>query len=149
VKRFVILTAFVFAACAPPPPPKVAEPKPDPTTESWYGEAVTQLAGLNREAERLLRVGKPDEAAAAITKGQPLENRLLSAPYPTLAAMEAASDLDDLYGRMLLANGNVGWARLQFQKNVVRWRAWKPASEESARRLKQALAAVADCDRRL
>jgi hypothetical protein len=75
--------------------------------------------------------------------------RLLSVQRPTLDAAEAASDLDDLYGRMLLANRHYGWARLQFQKNVARWKHWMPQTKETARRLKQAESAIAECDRRL
>ena len=104
---------------------------------------------MNAEAEALFRRGRQNESAALITQGQSLANRLLSAPRPTLAAMEAASDLDDLYGRMLLSNRNDGWARLQFQKNLVRWRAWKPQTEDTVRRRKQAESRIAECDRRL
>jgi hypothetical protein len=50
---------------------------------------------------------------------------------------------------MLLANHNYGWARMTFQKNVVRWKNWQPQTPESARRLKLAQAAVAECDRRM
>jgi hypothetical protein len=148
VNRVVILIAILMVGCAAPPP-KVEAPKTDPTSEAWYGQTVEELSALVREADRLFRAGKQDDAAAAITKGQPLANRLLAAPYPTLDAMKAASGLDDVYGRMLLANGNAGWARLQFQKNVTRWRAWKPATDESLRLRKQAEAAIAECDRRL
>ncbi len=63
--------------------------------------------------------------------------------------MEAASDLDQLYGRMLFAEQNYGWARLQFQKNVARWRNWRPPTPETARRLKLAASAIAECDRQL
>jgi hypothetical protein len=63
--------------------------------------------------------------------------------------MEAASDLDDLYARMLLANHREGWARLFYQKNVTRWKTWKPPTDETARRLKQAQAGIVECDRRL
>jgi hypothetical protein len=149
VQPFVIFLALLMAACAPAPQPAAKAPPADPTKESWYGQTVDDLALINRDAERLFQAGKQDDASAAITKGQPLAARLLAAPYPTLDAMKAAADLDDLYGRMLLANGNAGWARLQFQKNVVRWRAWKPATEETTRRLKKAEASIADCDRRL
>lgn len=102
---------------------------------------------MNRQAQTLLAAGKSDEAAALITMAEPLENRLLAAPQPTLAAMEAASDRDDLYGRMLLANHNYGWARMTFQKNVVRWKNWKPQTDETVRRRQLAEAAVAECDR--
>ena len=76
-------------------------------------------------------------------------SRLLSVPRPTLEATEAASDLDDLYGRMLLANRHYGWARLQFQKNLARWRHWQPETSETVRRLEKAKAAIAECDRHL
>jgi hypothetical protein len=63
--------------------------------------------------------------------------------------MEEASDLDDLYGRMLLANRHYGGARLLFQKNLARWKHWQPQTPETARRLKQAESAIAECDRHL
>jgi len=127
----------------------VEQSKPDLTAEAWYGQTTERLIALNREAEHLLKTGRFDQAAARITEGQPLLNRLISVPRVPLAAMEAASDLDDLYGRMLLRNRRYGWARVVFQKNVARWKNWKPQTPETARRLKVAIAAVADCDRRL
>ena len=104
---------------------------------------------MNRHAESLMRSGRSEEASGLVSKGEPLAARLLSASRPTLAAVEAVSDHDDLYGRMLLANRHYGWARLCFQKNVTRWRYWRPQTPETARRLKQAMAAIAECDRRL
>jgi hypothetical protein len=50
---------------------------------------------------------------------------------------------------MLLANHHYGWARLQFQKNLARWRHWQPATPEATRRLQQAKSAIAECDRHL
>ena len=102
---------------------------------------------MNQQAQALLKAGKSDDAAGVISMAEPLENRLLAAPHPTLGAMEAAADRDDLYGRMLLANHNYGWARMTFQKNVIRWKNWKPQTGETARRLKLAQAATAECDR--
>jgi hypothetical protein len=142
------MAALWLSGCRPAPPP-AAKQVPDPTTEQWYSEAAGQLAAMDRDAERLLKDGKPDDAAALITKGQPIANRLLSAPRPTLEAMQAASDLDDLYARMLLANKRYGWARLFFQKNLTRWKTWRPQTEETARRMKLAAAGIAECDRRL
>ena len=113
----VIFAAILLAGCAPKPAP-VAQAKPDPTTEAWYGQAVEQLAGMNSEAAKLVEGGKPDEAASIVSNGQPIAARLLAPARPTLAAMEAASDLDQLYGRMLLGNRHYGWARLAFQKNA-------------------------------
>lgn len=144
----MLFAALLFTSCAPAPAP-VPKPKPNPTKEPWYAQSTEQLASLNRRAETLLQAGKFEEAGALVAEGQPIENRLLSAPRPTLAATEAASDLDNLYGRMLLHNRHYGWARMVFQKNVVRWKAWKPQTEDTARRLKIAEAAIAECDRRI
>ena len=148
IARIATAALVLLAGCAAPPS-RVDQPKVDPTTEGGYAEAVEQLAALNREAEDLLHRGRPDEAAAAITRGQPLQARLLAAPRPTLRAMQEASDLDDLYARMLLSNHQDGWARMLFQKNLARWKAWKPPTDDSSRRLRQAQAGIAECDRRL
>lgn len=121
----------------------------DPTKEPWYGQTVDQLAALNRQAESFFETGKSDEAAALIQKGESLQSRLLSVPKPSLEAVEAASDLDDLYGRMLLSNHHYGWARLFFQKNLARWKHWTPETPETARRLKQANSGIEECDRHI
>jgi hypothetical protein len=151
--RMILPVAFalLLGGCAPAPAPVAAEkPKPDVTKEAWYGTAVNELADMNREAVRLLESGKKDDAAAVITKGRPLAARLLlAASQPTLAATEAASDLTQLYAGMLLGNRNYGWARLEFQKNVSRWKNWKPQTEETARRLELALAGIRECDKRI
>jgi len=144
VRLFAILAAALLTACETAPPPQR-----DITKEAWYSETVQQLVGINGEARSFFESGKSDQAAALIEKGQPLMSRLLSVPRPTLEATEAASDLDDLYGRMLLANRHYGWARLLFQKNLARWRHWQPETPEAARRLQQAKAAIAECDRHL
>ncbi len=102
---------------------------------------------MDREAEALLKAGKRDQAGAVIQQAEPLMSRILAVPRPTLAATEAASDLDDLYGRMLLANRHYGWARLEFQKNFARWKRWEPRTADSERRLAQAEKAIAACDR--
>ncbi len=110
---------------------------------------MEQLAELNRSAERAFQGGKSDQAAALIGQGQPLVNRLLNVPKPSLAAVEAASDLDDLYGRMLLSNRNYTWAITMFEKNRARWKNWTPQTPETMRRLKQAESAIEECDRRM
>ena len=148
MRFFLAVIAALLTACGPAPEP-VKPAIPNPADEPWYTDTVEQLASLNQEAEDLFGRKKFDQASAVITKAQPLANRLLSVPRTTLAAMEAVSDLDDLYGRMLLANGHYGWARLFFQKNVARWRNWQPQTEESGRRRKLAESRVAECDRRL
>lgn len=140
-----MLAAVVLSGCANTSGPE--RPRSDPADEAWYAQTVQQLTVLNREAESALRGGNAEQAGAIVTKGQPLMNRLLAVPRPTLAAMEAASDLDDLYGRMLLANRHYGWARLLFQKNLARWKNWNPQTEESGRRRKLAESRMAECDR--
>ena len=76
--------------------------KVDPTTESWYPQTAQRLATMDRAAEQLFQGGRTQEAAAIVTSGQSLQSRLLAAPRPTLAAMEAIADLDRIYGRLLI-----------------------------------------------
>ncbi len=148
MRLLIVAAAALLTGCATAPAP-TAPTKPDATAQAWYGQSVQLLGTMNREAESLFKSGKSDEAAAMITKAQPLANRLIAVSRPSLPAMEAAADLDDLYGRMLLANRNYGWARLQFQKNLARWKYWQPQTSETARRLKLAASQIEECDRRL
>jgi hypothetical protein len=145
VRLLIILTAAFLSACetTPPAPPR------DATLEPWYGQTIQELTAMNREAESFFATGKFDQAGALIEKGQPLMVRLLAVPRPTLEAIIAASDLDQLYGRMLLSNHHYGWARMLFQKNLARWKHWQPQTPETARRLQQAESAIAECDRHM
>ena len=143
---FATFTMTLLMGCGAAPPTQ--EPsKLDVTKEPWYGPTVDQVVAINKEAAALVKSGKADEAAARITEGQPLVSRLLAAPQPTLAAMEAASDLDHLYATMLLSNRHFGWARLFFQKNQTRWSSWKPQTPDTERRRKQAESGIVECDR--
>ena len=144
MRLLVILAAAFLASCEQAPAP----PR-DATKERWYRETVEQLTAMNREADSAFVGGNSDQAAKLIEKGQPLVARLLAVPNPTLEAAIAASDLDDLYGRMLLSNRHYGWARLLFQKNLSRWKHWQPQTTETARLLKQAESAIAECDRHI
>jgi hypothetical protein len=137
----------LLTGCAPPPPPPAAVR--DKTKDAWYAQTVERLAAMDREAEGLVQSGKRDTAAAVIQRAEPLMNKVLAVPRPTLAATVAASDLDQLYGRMLLENRHYGWARLEFQKNLSRWKHWQPRTADAERRLAQARAAIAECDRHL
>jgi hypothetical protein len=148
VKPVLILAAALLAGCGPAAEP-VAPSKADPATEPWYAETAGRLARLDRTAEQLVQSGRAQEAAAIVTSGQSLQTRLLTAPRPTLAAMEAIADLDQIYGQMLIANGYFGSARLLFQKNVTRWKTWKPPTPDTDRRLKEAETAIAECDRHM
>jgi len=139
---------LMLSACASAPAPPPAAHR-DETKEPWYSQTVEQLVAQNRQAKSLVTSGKADDAAALIQSGEQLSSRLLSVPRPTLAAMQGASDLDELYGRMLLSNRNYGWARLFFQKNLVRWKNWTPQTPDTAARLKEAQSAIAECDRRM
>jgi len=149
MRNLPVAIALFMVSCAAPPPPPPPQVAVDPVTESWYAPAITELAGLNREAASLLRAGKADDAAARITKGQALLARLLAAARPPLEAMEAAADNENLYAGMLLSNKNFGWARLSYQKNVSRWKNWRPQTEETARRLKQAQDGIAEVDKKM
>src|SRR5262245_55397815 len=130
-RLFPIVCAAILAACSQAPPPALPLPA-DPTAEAWYPKATRDLAAMAREAETLYQERSFDQAADIVTKGQPLLNRLLSAPQPTLAALEAVSDLDDLYARLLVRNRHYDWARTLYQKNVYRWKNWKPKTGDTA-----------------
>jgi hypothetical protein len=138
----VLAAAGFLTACESRP----VEPA-DATQAAWYARTVKQVAAINREAESDFENGKPDQAAALIQEAQPLVARLLAVRHPNLAANEVASDLDQLYGKMLLSNRHWGWARLQFQKNLSRWKHWTPQTPDTQRRLKEAEAGMAECDR--
>jgi hypothetical protein len=146
MKWTLVLAVAILTGCASAP---ANLPKPDPTREAWYDQTVQQLTAMTREAEADFAAGKRDDAAALIVKGEPLVSRVLAVPQPTVAAAEAASDLDQLYGQMLLSNRHYGDARLFFQKNLARWKYWQPQTPETARRLQQAVAAIAECDRHI
>jgi hypothetical protein len=121
----------------------------DPSQEAWYRQATDQLAAANRQAEAAYKDGKRDEAAAIIQKSEPVATKLLSVSKPTLEAVTAAADLDDLYGQMLLSNRHYAWARLLFQKNLNRWKHWQPQTEETVRRYKLAESEIAECDKHI
>lgn len=110
---------------------------------------VEELAAIDLKARESFKKGKGDEAADLIQQGEPLSKNLMSVSRPTLAATEAASDLDRLYGDMLFSHRNYGWARLMFQKNLARWTNWTPKTEETTRRIAEAETSIAECDRRI
>jgi len=141
-----IVAAAFLAGCGSSGPD--SSPR-DATSDPAYRQAAEQLAALNREAETDFANGKSDDAAALIEKGKPLETKLLSVSHPTLAAVEALSDRDQLYGKMLFSNRHYGWARLMFQKNLARWKYWQPHTADTERRFKEAQVAIDDCDRHI
>jgi hypothetical protein len=136
----------LLTGCASKP---VAPATSDPTLEPWYSETVQKLAAINRDAEAAFQNHKPDQAAALIEKGQPLMKRILDVRQPTLPAAEAASDLDDLYARMLFSNRHYEWAEILFQQNRSRWKNWPTKTPETALRLKQAESGIEECDRHI
>jgi hypothetical protein len=121
----------------------------DPAQQAWYRQTTTQLAAADRQAEDDFAKGKKDDAAAIIEKAEPMAAKLLGVSRPSLEAAQAASDLDDLYGRMLLSNRHYGWARLLFQKNLSRWKHWQPQTEDTERRYKLAAGEIAECDKHI
>src|SRR5580692_8969638 len=130
--RLLVAATLFLTACGTAPVPSSR----DTPLPSWYGPALNQLTALNRQAEDLFQKGDQDQAAARIKEAQSLAARVLAVPRPSSPAVEAASDLDDLYGRMLLANRNYGWAQMLFQKNRSRWKNWMPQTQETERRFK-------------
>lgn len=143
-----MLAAAALSGCGSPPPAAKA-PKVDPTTEGWDSESTQRLANLDRAAEQYFKAGHFPEVDSIITGAQSLETRLLAAPRPTLEAMEAVADLDRIYGKRLVLNGYFGEARLLFQKNVTRWKTWKPQTPETDRRLREANTDIAECDKHM
>jgi hypothetical protein len=143
----IVIAAFalLLAGCGEE---QTAAPR-DPTTESWYAPAVQQLVSLNQQARAAIKKGNKDEAGKLIQQGEAVSTRIISVPHPTFDATVAASDVDQLYGEMLLSNRNYGWARLFFQKNLARWKVWRPQTEEAVRRMKEASAEIDECDRRM
>jgi hypothetical protein len=142
--RLVLIVAALLTACGEPP---AAPPPHDSAADPEYAKTVEQLAALTRQADALFKNGKPDDASALIEQGEPLESQVLSVLHPTLAATQAASDLDDLYGRMLLSNRHFVWAQTLFQKNLARWKYWQPQTDDTARRFKLAESQIAECER--
>ncbi len=141
--RWIPLIAVVLSACS------TAPKQQDPTTSATYRKDVQELAQLAHQADDAFKAGKSDDAAALIEKAQPVMKRVLEVPRPTLDAALAASDIDDLYGRMLFSNHHYGWAQMMFQKNLSRWKHWDPPNEETARRLKQAESEIAECTKKM
>lgn len=148
MRLLCLLAVVVLTGCGQSSSPTESMHQ-DPTSERWYGQTIDELGALNHQAKDLFERGKSDDAAALIMKGEPLSKKLTSVQQPTLPAVEAASDLDELYGRMLFSNRNYGWARLMYQKNLSRWKYWKPQTAETAERLKRAQSLIAGCDEKI
>jgi hypothetical protein len=142
-------TGLFLFGCGSPKPAASPAVRVDMTEGASYKEDVAQLRALNREAEADYKAGKGDLAAKLMEQEKPLVARVLSPPKPSVAAMEAAGDLSQLYATMLLNNKHYGWARVMFQENLARWKHWRPITEESTRRLKLAEDGIAECDKHL
>jgi hypothetical protein len=152
VRAILVLAAAALAACSQAPPPQTQakdQPPPDLTVQPWYAQSTDELAAFNRRAAELIQAGQFEQVSAIVAQSQPLADRLLGASHPTLAAMEAASDHDDLSARLYMHNQQWGWARMTFQKNLVRWKAWKPRTAKTEARIKAASDAVAECDKHM
>ena len=144
--RVLFLPAlFLLAACGAPAPQKKAPV--EPSKESWYQPAIEELRSVNAAIARFADAGEYDKAARAIIHGQELEAKLLSSSHPPLEAAIAVSDLEDIYGRMMLAQKKYGWARLVFQKNLARWKYWRPITDDSQARMERARQQIIECDR--
>lgn len=141
------LLALLLVGCSQPAPR--SQPQANGAKPSGYDDAVARLASMNKDANALNDQDRQDAAAKVIADAELIANQIQSVPEPDLPALEALTDLDDLYGRMLLKNRHYGEARLLFQKNLARWKFSKVSPEESARRLKQANDEIAECDKHI
>ncbi len=128
------------------PPAQSTQPRADPVLQPAYLQAAARLQALNREARAHFAAGRTKEAARLVNDGQPLSKQLLAASRPSLLAMEAVSDRDQLYADMLLANRHYGHARQMYQRNVARWKHWRPQTASTRQRLGDAEAAIIRCD---
>lgn len=147
-RTLLICAAAVAVSCGPSTPP-VQQTKKDATEEAWYPKTTEDLNGIDRKAEAAFHAGDQDKAAALIEQGKKLQEQLLEARQPTLAAMQAVADLDELYGDMLFTNRNYGWARMFYQKNLARWKHFPEQNDETAKRVKLAEDGIAACDRKI
>jgi len=137
---------LLLAGCGPATKPVV---RTDAAESKEYRAALSRLVEMNRQSSAAFQAGDQDKAAKIMAEEKPLVQKVLGIPRPTLEAEEAASDLDQLYGTMLLKNRHYGWARILFQGNLARWRHWRPETAESLRRVKQAEVGIAECDRHI
>jgi hypothetical protein len=145
ISLLLLLTLF---GCGSPGSrePRSAAPLTDPARQPEYLETLARLREINEQAVAHHKAGRREEAAALVTEGQPLSKELLGISKPPLAAMEAASDLDQLYGDLLRENRHYVYARQLYQRNVGRWKHWQPQTEDTIRRLNEAQEAIAVCD---
>jgi len=149
IPALALLTGALLLTGCQSGPPVAAVPKADPASDPGYREDEEKLAAMVAETRKLLGDGKGDAASALVVSGEEVAGRLLAIPKPSLNAMQSASDLDQIYGEMLLSNKRYGWARMLFQKNLARWRYWQPQTDDTMRRLNQARKAIAECDRHI
>jgi hypothetical protein len=108
---------------------------------------LERLADLNAQARTLFESGDTQQAALLVKEAQPLAQQLLAVSQPSLPAMEAVSDHDQIYADLLLSNRHYGHARQMYQRNVARWKHWRPQTPATRQRLADAEAAIARCDR--
>lgn len=142
------LLLLALSACAPRDTPVLAPPA-DPMQKASYREALGQLREWNAEAAAHWQKGEKALAASALKQAQPLTKELLDARRPPQEVFEAVSDFDQLYATVLLSNGHTVWARQIYMTNAVRWRNWKPQTEDTKRRRGEAEQGVAEADRKM
>lgn len=147
----VLMGAGLGVSCSAPERDAgtAASPLTDPTRQPDYLAAIDRLAALNTEARVHFAAGRRSEAAALVTKGQPIAKDLLAVSRLSLAAMEVVADRDQLYADLLFANQHFAHARQMHQRNVARWKHWMPQTDNTRQRLEEAESAIAGCDRAL
>jgi hypothetical protein len=146
VAAVTLAFALLCSACSAQPEAR-KPPLRNPSSEAWYQTATIELTKLAAEAKQDFKRGKLEAASSLIERGETVSARLMAVPRPSLTAMQAASDLDELYGQMLFRNRHYGWARLQFQKNLARWKHFQPTDAGSARLMAVAQSEIEQCDR--
>jgi hypothetical protein len=117
--------------------------------DSTFTVRAAVIARLNRAGRLFLDAGDRKSAGECVTRAVPQVMQILKAVRPSLYAFHLAADHDDLYGDMLAGNRHWGDARDMYQKNVIRFKNWDPPSEYSRKRLQQAQAKVAACEKKM
>jgi hypothetical protein len=142
----LLLLTLIFAGCGKMAPPRaVTEAEAGDT----YRKALSDLQRLNAEAAEFRKAKNLNAASDRITEGIVPAKILLAVREPSLAALEAVSDHDQMWAEMLMENRHFGHARQMWATEVARWKNYPNPAPSIQARLARAQKGIADCDRQL
>ena len=119
------------------------------TADAPFATRVEVMSRLNRAGRLFFDAGNRDAANECIQRMQGSMKAILATARPSLLAYHLAADHDELYGDMLAGNRHWGNAREFYQNNVMRFKAWDPPNDYTRRRLSEARAKVAQCEKKM